>query len=80
MRLTGRLTCANMAEADIPRAHLPGHVRLTRAEPGCVAVEVRRIGETPIWAVAEEFRDPEAFRQHQARTRASAWGRATAGI
>lgn len=67
---------------EVPPAEIAGlgalldeHVRLTRAEPGCLAFEV-----TPGPArldVAERFRDRAAFDAHQARTAASAWGAAT---
>ena len=79
VRLTGTLTCATEAEAEIVRAHLGEHVRLTRAEPGCEGFEVTPAGPL-VWQVRERFADRAAFEAHQARTRASTWGRATAGI
>jgi quinol monooxygenase YgiN len=57
---------------------LAEHVRLTRAEPGCLAFEVVESVERPGWlAVSERFRDAEAFDAHQARAAASRWGSAT---
>ena len=54
---------------------LDEHVRLTRAEPGCLAFEVTP-GDGRL-DVAERFRDRAAFDAHQRRTAASAWGAAT---
>jgi quinol monooxygenase YgiN len=57
---------------------LDEHVRLTRAEPGCLAFAVTRTPEHPErFAVAERFRDREAFDAHQRRSAASPWGAAT---
>ncbi|MBP7003349.1 putative quinol monooxygenase [Amaricoccus sp.] len=77
VRLTGSLAIpAGRRDAVLPL--LAEHVRLTRAEPGCLAFEV---AETPpgsgVLTVAEAFRDRAAFDAHQRRTRASAWGAAT---
>jgi quinol monooxygenase YgiN len=80
VRLTGRLICASPAEADIVKRHLPEHIRLTRAEPGCLAFDVQPTTNPLIWQVEEAFRDARAFEAHQHRARASAWGRATASI
>ncbi|MDP3196502.1 hypothetical protein [Tabrizicola sp.] len=45
VRLTGHLVCAFQEDVETLRTHLPEHVRLTRAEPGCLsfAVDPRRI-------------------------------------
>lgn len=78
--LTGRLRCRDEAEDAIVREHLPTHIELTRAEPGCLSFEVTPASDPLVWEVAERFTDAEAFAAHQARVRASAWGEATAGI
>ena len=80
MRLSGRLLCASAEEADIVRRHLPEHVRLTRAEPGCLSFEVTPTDDPLTWRVEERFADRAAFDAHQRRTRTSAWGAATAAI
>ncbi|WP_373504605.1 putative quinol monooxygenase [Aestuariivirga sp.] len=80
IHLSGRLICKDRAEADVVRRELPEHIRLTRAEPGCVTFEVTATDDPLCWQVAETFRDRAAFEAHQARTRASAWHVATAGI
>lgn len=78
--LSGRLICANATEADLVRQHLPEHLRLTRAEPGCLSFQVTATDDPLIWQVAESFTDKAAFEAHQSRTRASAWHAATAHI
>lgn len=80
VRLKGRLVCRSEAEVETVRAHLPDHIRLTRAEPGCLSFDVLASGDPLIWLVEECFRDTEAFAFHQNRTRGSAWWAATAGI
>ncbi|SDX40595.1 putative quinol monooxygenase [Roseicitreum antarcticum] len=78
--LTGKLICATEAEAELVRAHLPEHIRLTNAEPGCIAFTAVP-GEDPlVWQVDEAFEDRAAFEAHQTRTKASDWARETAGI
>lgn len=78
--LTGWLDVPAAERARI-RPLLAEHVRLTLAEPGCLAFSV---AETPPgsgrFAVAERFRDRAAFEAHQARAAASAWGAATRGL
>lgn len=78
--LSGDLICASAAEAAIVRQYLPEHIRLTRAEPGCLSFEVTQSGDSMIWRVAERFADRAAFDAHQTRTRASDWWAATAAI
>lgn len=80
VRLTGRLICASEEEAEMVRTHLPEHVRLTRAEPGCFYFLVEATADPWIWSVAERFQDKAAFAHHQSRTRESAWAAATAGL
>lgn len=58
------------------RPTLAEHVRLTRAEPGCLCFDVTEDPEIPgRFNLYEEFVDPDAFRVHQRRSAASAWGR-----
>lgn len=79
--LTGFLICRTLEEADRVAAMLPEHVRLTRAEPGCLAFEVIRSMADPVrFAVREVFASQADFDAHQTRARASAWGRSTKGI
>lgn len=78
--LTGRLICSSPTEADLVREHLAEHVALTRAEPGCLSFVVRPTDDPLVWQVDEAFTDRAAFDAHQARTRASAWHKATAHL
>lgn len=78
--LSGQLICRDPGEAEVVRRHLPRHIELTRAEPGCLRFEVRPTDDPLVWQVEERFIDPPAFAQHQQRVAASTWGRATAGI
>jgi len=78
--LTGTLTCTSEAEADLVRTYLPEHIRLSRAEPGCVKFEVTT-GENPlVWHLDEAFVDAAAFAAHQTRTKATIWPDKTAGL
>ncbi|APX91143.1 antibiotic biosynthesis monooxygenase [Brevirhabdus pacifica] len=80
VQLTGQLICTSEQYARIVRRRLPEHVRLTLAEPGCISFTVAPTDDPFVWSVEEHFRDAKAFRAHQDRARASAWGRATADI
>ena len=63
------------------RAGLIDHIRLTRAEPGCLSFEVTEDAAQPgRFNVAEEFTDSGAFRAHQTRAQASDWARISEGI
>ncbi|MET4126925.1 putative quinol monooxygenase [Roseovarius sp. MBR-6] len=75
IRLTGRMTCAPH-EIDIARAALPEHIRLSRAEAGCLSFDVTETAPGA-FTVSESFADRAAFDAHQTRTRASDWWRAT---
>jgi quinol monooxygenase YgiN len=60
------------------RPLLDEHIRLTRAESGCLAFTVRQSpGDPTRFEVSERFRDRAAFEAHQRRAAASAWGAAT---
>jgi quinol monooxygenase YgiN len=78
--LTGTLACAADDLALVARL-LPEHVRLSRAEPGCLSFHVAPSAADPlVFEVRELFDSREAFDAHQARSRTSDWGRATAHI
>ena len=78
--VTGRLICADAAEAELVRALLPEHVRLTRAEPGCELFEVEELPGTTIWTVTERFADRAAFEAHQSRRRTATGAASTRPI
>ena len=78
--LSGFLRCANDDEAARVRTGIDAHVRLTRAEPGCISFKLSETGDPFVWRVEEEFVDPAAFEAHQARAAASEWAELTKGI
>ena len=80
MRLRGQMVCMTHDEADTVRTHRPEHLRLTRAEPGCLTFEISDTDDPLIFEVMEAFRDAGSFTAHQARTRDSDWFAATRGI
>lgn len=81
VRLTGFLRCRSQEEADRILPHLAEHIRLTRAEPGCLAFEVHRSAADPAcFAVSETYTDAAALAAHRARTEGTVWARVTAGI
>ena len=80
VRLSGRLVCASEQETEIVRRHLPEHVDLTRAEPGCISFDVFPTDDPLIWTVEEHSQNRDSFGSHQERTQASTWGVATAKI
>lgn len=80
VRLSGFLQCLSKDDVELVRRHLPEHLRLTRAEPGCLSFEVSESDDSLIWQVEELFADRAAFDFHQQRTRASEWFRATSTI
>ena len=74
--LTGTIRCAP-DETELLRAAIADHVELSRAEPGCLAFDIRATADPCVYEVSEGFRDEAAFAAHQARTRASPWWRIT---
>jgi quinol monooxygenase YgiN len=80
IRLKGQVICADTADAALVAAHIPTHIALTMAEPGCRSFTVTPTDDPLIWTVDESFADQAAFDAHQTRTRASDWYRLTAHI
>lgn len=80
VHLTGCLICRSREDVETVQRHLPAHIRLTKAEPGCVSFEVSQSDDPLVWNVEECFVDKAAFEFHQHRTRASTWWTATADI
>jgi len=67
-------------DIQLVETHLPEHLRLTRAEPGCISFDVTQTEDPLTWRVEELFVDRAAFDFHQQRTRASEWFAATSAI
>lgn len=78
--LEGRLLCKDAAEAEVVKKLLPKHIRLTKAERGCISFSVTPAEDPWVWLVHEEFVDGAAFEAHEQRAAASKWGQATKDI
>lgn len=78
--LRGQLVCHTQDQADTVRDHLPLHLALTRAEPGCRSFSVTTTSNPLVWQVEESFEHAAAFEAHQERVASSEWGQATSGI
>lgn len=63
------------------REALPDHIKLTRAEKGCVSFEVsEESSRAGRFLVSEVFENQDAFDAHQKRTLNSDWYKITQGI
>ena len=78
--LSGQLVCHTQDQADTVRDHLPLHLALTRAEPGCRSFNVTTTSNPLMWQVEESFEHVAAFEAHRERVASSEWGQATLGI
>ncbi|WP_370289200.1 GNAT family N-acetyltransferase [Cryobacterium sp. Hz9] len=78
--LSGQLVCHTQDQANTVRDHLPLHLALTRAEPGCRSFNVTATSDPLVWQVEERFEHAAAFKAHQDRVASSEWGQATSGI
>ena len=80
IRLTGHLDVARDQIGEVMAA-LADHIRLTRAEPGCLKFEVTtdRADKCRL-LVHELFASRADFQTHQLRARQGHWGKVTAGI
>ena len=73
IRLTGTLICATPDDLVIVQTYLPDHIRLSRAEPGCVSFDVTQSADPMVWHLDETYIDTAEFTAHQTRNRASLW-------
>jgi quinol monooxygenase YgiN len=78
--LTGQLVCNGQEQVALVERHLPLHIKLTRAEQGCLFFEVNPTQNPLVWQVDEQFQDAASLLAHQQRVAESEWGRATASI
>ncbi|MCA0045013.1 putative quinol monooxygenase [Celeribacter litoreus] len=75
--VTGTMTC-DPSEVDAVLSLLPVHIKLTRAEPGCLQFDLWQDEVRPTeFHVTEVFRSEAAFEAHQERMRNSDWFRVT---
>lgn len=80
VRLRGKLICMSEDERQLVLAHRADHIRLTRAEPGCLTFDIDETDDPMVFDVMESFRDRAAFDAHQVRTRESHWFQQTRHI
>lgn len=80
LTVSGHIICAIPAEAERVQAHLPRHIELTRAEPGCIRFNVTPTADPLVWHLDEEFTDAAAFKAHQDRMATTIWAEQTRGI
>lgn len=80
IRLTGTLTCPTPDDLVIVQTYLPDHIRLSRAEPGCISFTVTQSADPLIWLLDETYTDKAAFEAHQTRNRASVWWAQSQGL
>ncbi len=81
VQVTGFMICRSLEESDRVAAALPDHIRLSLAEPGCLAFEVLRSTADPCrFAVRQYYRSPEDYDAHLARSRESGWWKLTGHV
>ena len=71
-----------VSAADLSRLEneLPNHLRLTRAEAGCLIFDVTKdVDIAGKFHVDEEFVDQQSFALHRQRVEKSHWGKVSAG-
>ncbi|MPW31224.1 antibiotic biosynthesis monooxygenase [Agarivorans sp. B2Z047] len=69
------------SELEIVKSELVNHKRLSLEEHGCIRFDVTESLENPLrFDVYEEFRDKSTFEHHQARVKASHWGKVTVNV
>ncbi len=78
--LSGHITCQDTAQMMLALDLLPGHVSLSRAEPGNLRFDLTQQEDPMVWRLDELFADAEALAAHQARTKASRWGLESAAL
>ncbi|MGB0960219.1 MAG: putative quinol monooxygenase [Halocynthiibacter sp.] len=62
-------------------AALPEHIRLSRAEDGCIFFNVDQDAQNPLrLLVSEAFTDRPSFDAHQTRASSSHWAEVTEGL
>jgi len=80
IQLTGNIDVPADCLAEVSAA-LPEHIRLTRAETGCISFNVTPSPDVAgRFDIAEVFTDRAAFDAHQVRTKASDWAKLTKDI
>ncbi|WP_375058232.1 putative quinol monooxygenase [Zobellella sp. DQSA1] len=69
------------ADLDAVKKELVTHKKLTLEEAGCIIFEVTQCEKDPRrFNVYEEFKDKRSFEAHQARVKASLWGKVSENV
>jgi len=69
------------ADLTIVKDALANHIKLTKAEPGCLVFNVTVNSLNPNkFDVYEEFCNQECFTHHQRRVKQSVWGQVTQNV
>ena len=72
--LAGFLVCRSLEEADRVSQLLPEHIRLTRAEPGCLRFDILRDNDDPCkFFFCEVYRDEAARLSHRDTPQFGMW-------
>ena len=80
VKLTGHIDVPD-TDIEIVEKYAPEHIRLSRAEPGCLKFDFWQDAENPnIYRLDEAFKDREAFDLHTARAKASKWGKVSSHL
>lgn len=78
--MSGHIYCATPQELAIALEHLPEHVALSRAEPGCLYFSIDQTADPMVWQVEELFADAAAFDAHKARVAGAIWSTVSATL
>ena len=80
IHLAGTITCPTPNELKIVETYLPGHIALSRAEPGCITFNAVQTADPMVWQIDETYTNKAAFEAHQTRNRASIWWEKSQGL
>ena len=80
IHLSGTLTCPTPDDLIIVETYLPDHIRLSRAEPGCLSFNVSQTADPLVWQLDETYVDQAAFEAHQTRNKTSIWWQMSQGL
>lgn len=80
LKLNGQMVCQTEDQREAILAHVDEHVRLTRAEEGCLEFSISETRDPLVFQVDEMFASEEDYQAHRARTESTEWAEATKGI
>lgn len=80
LKLNGQMVCQTPEQREAILNHVDEHVKLTRAEEGCMEFSISETKDPMVFQVDEMFSSEEAYQAHRARTESTEWAEATKGI